>query len=1013
MSIKRHAQTLFLLFTLSLVPLLPNQATPARGQSPVQGPAELLIGTPEGEPTTSGFPANLSAEEARAFYTSSTEDGTSLWVSDGTPEGTRQLRNDLPYVERGIAVGTNYFFSTRPPDFNQPNMLWRSDGTPEGTVQVKAVGVVAMASFKGALYFMGENGLWRSDGSEAGTLRLATIRTDIAEGWNMAAAGERLFFSGCSYAFGCELWVSDGTPEGTRQLKDLVGGARSSFPRQFTPVGGRLFFSAIDANQNPALWVSDGSARGTVLLRRGPLSGGAALGNQLIFSVELNGALEIWRSNGSARGTARIAQLAGERPLGGDQALFNTGSQVFFVTQNDARSTLWRSDGSGQGTRELPGFNSVFPIGILGERLLFNGSKASTDQVGIWASDGSDQGTQFVTSIAAPTGAAGMSVGGRLLFAAFDAAHGNELWTSDGTPAGTRLLKDTVGSTVRSYPGDPVAVGERLIFNYYRSDLGFEPWASDGTITGTELLKDIAPGEQGYRTWNQLVAGERAFFNDIGSGDLWASDGTPEGTSLVWQTQGDEAIYPRGALGERLIFTTQTSLTTTLWIGDGSEQNSIPLLDNAPRGIESIQTTENRLFFRETLTDTTRIWASDGTPAGTRVLTQTASYSGIWSAATLAADDALLILPVDGTWLLLRSDGTAEGTRVVRSFAGALTGLTRLGELLYFAANDGEHGYELWATDGTPENTRMVVDLNPGPPSGFDSYRPFLCSIFQPELVVSGGKLFFPATDGATGLELFVSDGTAEGTRLLKDIDPRFQQWDTQRYDQSGFPYRITPRGDGVLFIADDGAHGKELWASDGTPEGTRLALDAKPGPASGLAYTTFLGGRICTVVLNYQPLVPLGDDLSFIADGNLGYGLYALRAGVDAYAAPAFSSATPGQIASVPVRLGNRRLDAATLTVSVRLDDGLAYLGDTSGISPTISGQTLSWTLPQFGVGARDFLLVLQAPDAPLGTRLAYELRVSAEGDADPSNDVATGELLISRRQLLPAILLSLRGAA
>ena len=80
-------------------------------------------------------------------------------------------------------------------------------------------------------------------------------------------------------------------------------------------------------------------------------------------------------------------------------------------------------------------------------------------------------------------------------------------------------------------------------------------------------------------------------------------------------------------------------------------------------------------------------------------------------------------------------------------------------------------------------------------------------------LVRLGRTLFFAASDGASGAELWKSDGTAAGTVLVKDIHPG---------SMGSVPYQLTVFGDAVYFTATDGTTGRELWKSDGTAAGTQ-----------------------------------------------------------------------------------------------------------------------------------------------------------------------------------------------
>jgi trimeric autotransporter adhesin len=87
--------------------------------------------------------------------------------------------------------------------------------------------------------------------------------------------------------------------------------------------------------------------------------------------------------------------------------------------------------------------------------------------------------------------------------------------------------------------------------------------------------------------------------------------------------------------------------------------------------------------------------------------------------------------------------------------------LTNFNGTLYFSANDGTHGFELWKSDGTAAGTMMVKDINPG--AGGSS--PGALTNFN-------GTLYFSANDGTHGFELWKSDGTAAGTTMVKDIAP-------------------------------------------------------------------------------------------------------------------------------------------------------------------------------------------------------------------------------------------------
>jgi ELWxxDGT repeat protein len=174
---------------------------------------------------------------------------------------------------------------------------------------------------------------------------------------------------------------------------------------------------------------------------------------------------------------------------------------------------------------------------------------------------------------------------------------------------------------------------------------------------------------------------------------------------------------------------------------------------------------------------------------------------------------------------LWSTDGSVAGTGLVKDIrpgpmASKPDDLTAVGETLYFTATDREHGRELWRSDGTAAGTTLVADLV----LGQDSSRPG-------ELIALGDQLYFSVFDGPGELiipgTLFRSDGTEAGTG---PVDLGVGEAAGVRHFWTEYP-SIVAR-DGRLYLAlDDGVHGSELWTTDGTPEGSRLVGDIRPGP--------------------------------------------------------------------------------------------------------------------------------------------------------------------------------------
>jgi ELWxxDGT repeat protein len=128
---------------------------------------------------------------------------------------------------------------------------------------------------------------------------------------------------------------------------------------------------------------------------------------------------------------------------------------------------------------------------------------------------------------------------------------------------------------------------------------------------------------------------------------------------------------------------------------------------------------------------------------------------------------------------------------------------------LYFTAYEGIAGRELWSSDGTEDGTVMVKDINPG---SFDAFpRPKSSGYRALSFVGSKGVVYFPARDGGRGTELWVSDGTAPGTALAFEINPFGDGLAYSGTSRGG--WGLVAVGDVVYFKGYEGSGGGKLWA--------------------------------------------------------------------------------------------------------------------------------------------------------------------------------------------------------
>ena len=142
---------------------------------------------------------------------------------------------------------------------------------------------------------------------------------------------------------------------------------------------------------------------------------------------------------------------------------------------------------------------------------------------------------------------------------------------------------------------------------------------------------------------------------------------------------------------------------------------------------------------------------------------------------------------------------------------------------LIFVGEDATNGEELWITDGTVAGTKLLKDINPGAESSSPN-----------NFCVSGGKVYFSATTATDGNELWVTDGTTDGTVLVADIFFGISE-DTGE-PNNGNPEMMTDFNGKVLFKAvSPGSEGHSyLWISDGTYDGTNRVFNITPYGNSG-----------------------------------------------------------------------------------------------------------------------------------------------------------------------------------
>lgn len=360
-----------------------------------------------------------------------------------------------------------------------------------------------------------------------------------------------------------------------------------------------------------------------------------------------------------------------------------------------------------------PGTADSYPryLTVLNNKLYFS---LSTAPGKLFVSDGTEAGT---TEVGPSTGNGTIwgltSFNGELYFAYDDGIHGQEIWKSDGTAAGTVLLKDINTGSGGSIPRYFTVCNGKLFFQASTASRSQGLWVTDGTSAGTvgfdiyatPIDGSIGGGVYSFSAFNGMVY----FSGNAGSGyGFWRSDGTLAGTQLV--KAGSNSPNSWTVHNNKMYFGFDDNAGSNgLWQSDGTSGGTVFV--KALTNPHDLFSDNNRIYFASfDNTNGDEPWISDGTSSGTTLLKDI-------------------------------SQGTASST---------IRNLFLYQGVVYFFTSSGE----LYKTDGTSAGTVQIKG-----PGKFTNYRP----------IEFGGKIYWFGTSGDLIGSMYESDGTVAGT---KAVDP-------------------------------------------------------------------------------------------------------------------------------------------------------------------------------------------------------------------------------------------------
>jgi trimeric autotransporter adhesin len=419
-------------------------------------------------PNQNGAPIEKVVFKNKIYFQASNgaTNGAELWVTDGTESGTTLVK-DLFAGPTGSEPqyfmeykGFLYFAATTAEHGTE---LWRTNGTAAGTTLFKDIYPNSSSSSPSQFAVIGDKLVfqamsaqagsepWVTDGTIQGTQMLKNINTSTLQSGHSYMTKPVVFkgkgyFAATDSTNGSELWVTDGTPAGTKQVRDIYKGNKGSEPSELTIIGNQLFFTARDSANGIELWKTDGTKAGTVLVKdiypgmshSSSPNGLTAFGNQLIFGATDSLGTELWISDGTVNGTKRVKNIADGIASSKPTGMFVFKNHVYFQADNgESDVELWQTNGTEAGTSLFKNINAT----------------------------GASNPQNFV------------AYGTKMYFRATDGSNGAELWESDGTATNTRMACEFITGSKGGYP------------NFMMPMLGSLYMSAQNDTSGVELFR--------------------------------------------------------------------------------------------------------------------------------------------------------------------------------------------------------------------------------------------------------------------------------------------------------------------------------------------------------------------------------------------------------------------------------------------------------------------------------------------------------------------------------------------
>jgi ELWxxDGT repeat protein len=589
--------------------------------------------------------------------------------------------------------------------------------------------------------------VWKSNGSKAGTVKIDSISNSVDQTYSFFYSEQNSKsdtlngkpFLMMSKALSSSSYENSMYEIGSSSLlnKRVLNVSDVSFNNtsHMRSVGGKVILFL----NNSEIWITNGTAVGTLNLRKsfGVISEvnnniGYLKGNYY-FAEMLNGKRTLWKSDGTVNGTVKLSNVA-------PYYFQETNSEVLF--KNNINE-LWKTDGTEVNTKKIDAY--VLPWSSLKDPnfSFFDVFKTSKNTY-LWKNYSADFGLELCISNITSVTPTFININKRTkasvsftkkvkikdiwYYNGID-NKGSELWRTDGTAAGSYMVKDINIGERGIEIVDMVEFQGKLYFTIFKDNF-HEFWVSDGTVNGTQVLKSVATPIRNYNA--EIKAGiTKLFFGMIGANTSrnvpWVSNGTTSGTVEIPAAGGvfSDNCGSFTVRGDSLIFTDQIKL----WSGNASGVSPVFIpTEVQPQFIKKHLSYKSKFYAIAKYSDFATnirydvLFESNGKKAGTKIIKK--FNDGELTNFNFPIFDIIndkLIFPAlskDSVNIWSLSIPTALTSKIyflgnVSKIGNAINTSTLNGKLVILSkSNIPQQPKQVWLTDGTKQNFTPVSALN-------------------------------------------------------------------------------------------------------------------------------------------------------------------------------------------------------------------------------------------------------------------------------------------------------------